>query len=67
MGETSIDHLHISHNASGLEANIRVLVTLRNKQSMFTLKIFYFRYRFMDGNTCGSKASLVCKIDYAND
>ena len=36
--QLAIDNLRISHNASGMEANIRVLVTI------FTLKIFYFRY-----------------------
>ena len=39
-----IDNLRISHNASGMGANIRVLVTSRSKRSIFTLKIFYFRY-----------------------
>ena len=40
----TLNNLHISHNALGLEANIRVVVTQHSKQSMFLLKRFYFRY-----------------------
>ena len=42
--EIAIDNLRISHNASGMGANIWVLVTYRSKRSIYTLKIFYFRY-----------------------
>ena len=53
-----IDLLHMSHNASGLEANIWILVTKCIKQSMFALKIFFFRYGFMGRNVCGIKKHL---------
>ena len=45
----TLGHLCVSHNASGLEAS---------KQSMFTLKIFYFCCWFTGGNTCGIKKHL---------
>ena len=37
-GSRSIDNLHISHNASGMEANIRVLL-IRNSSSYSSLDV----------------------------
>ena len=44
-----IDGLHISHNASGMEANIRVLLT-RNSGSHSSLDVNGFGFPVLSGN-----------------
>ena len=65
MALVIIDNLRICHNASGMGAKIRVLVTYRSKRSIFTLKIFYLRYDSR-AETCAKlkNGSLFCKTDY---